>query len=212
MSTIRCYDKDGSIIDELYQWDKNVKVTISDIDTSNVSELHFCNRKSEVALRVAADKTGNSISAYIPRDLLCQPESIVIFICESLSDGEIRTTHVCRIPIHPRPKASDSYYEDDTQDGEGGSGGSSDFEPDSGPASIDGAVMYNSVQVLTEEQKVIARGNIGAASDSDVMDVSIYDPRGMAQDIFAYIDGRVGTAVEEVIAALPIYRGEVVTE
>ena len=191
MSTIRCYDSNGAIIGELYQWDKNVRVTISGIDTTNVSELHFCNRKSEVAIRVAVTKSGSSITANIPNTLLCDPESIIIFICEVLSDGETRTTHVCRISVHPRPKASDTYYDNDQEpDGEG-SNTPSVPNPDGGVVSLNGVVMYDSVQTLSEEQKEIARSNIGAASDIDAMIISIYDPQGKRTDIFEYVDNRV---------------------
>lgn len=191
MSTIRCYDSNGAIIGELYQWDKNVRVTISGIDVTNVSELHFCNRRSETAIRVAATKSGNSITANIPNILLCEPESIIIFICEALSNNETRTTHVCRISIHPRPKASSSYYDNDQ--GSDGEGSDSPSTPgsDGGVVILDGTVRYDFVQTLSEEQKEIARSNIGAVSRNDSMTVSVYDPRGMRTDIFKYVDEKL---------------------
>lgn len=113
--SINCYDSDGNILKELYQWDANQSITITGVTTAPIPVLHFCNRKSEVALVVTPTLSGESIVANIPNILLQQAETIICYIYQDSDMNGYRTTHALYIPVIPRPMPDDYEYEDDEE-------------------------------------------------------------------------------------------------
>lgn len=110
MSKIICYDSDGTVLKNLYQWDINRQITVTGIDVSSAVEFHFSNRFSSAALIVNVAISGENVIANIPNILLQQAETICLCIY-CTSDNISKTTHVIEIPVYPRKKPDDYAYE-----------------------------------------------------------------------------------------------------
>lgn len=143
----------------LYQWDTGRKVKIASPNCINVDEVHFTNDMQD-ALVVEPKSADNVYYAEIPNILLQDKRRIKVYVVTRTETGE--QTVCCRgLTVNPRQKPADYIYTEtelkrwESLDErikaleEGGVGGSAD------------AVLYTE-QELTEEQKAVARENIGA--------------------------------------------------
>ena len=109
-----CLDSRGRSIYNLTQWDINQKLIIEDEYSVNgkAPTVHFCNKKSTVALGVKSTVTDGKIIADIPNKLLEEPYNIIayIFVVEDGNSG--KTVETINIPVRPKPKPSDYEYTD----------------------------------------------------------------------------------------------------
>lgn len=99
---------DNIQVEKLYQWDTYQQLNISGIDFGSVApEIHFCNKKSEVALAVSGTLNGNgSVTVSIPNSLLTEPYDIAAYLyLKTATSGN--TIKCIVIPITARPKPSD---------------------------------------------------------------------------------------------------------
>lgn len=112
VSNLICYDADGALLKELYQWDCNQELHISGLATSPVPSIHFCNRLMDKAMVVSATVSDGKIVANIPNILLTQAETIYAFVYNATGDDGHRTTYTIRIPVYPRQIPEDYTMED----------------------------------------------------------------------------------------------------
>lgn len=102
MADIVCYTQSGALLENLYQWDTNVKIKITGFEYDVLPEFHFCNRLSKEAVSVIPSTTGGALVATVPDSLLRQPEVLIVYICH-----DSRTIEIVRIPVLPRVKPAD---------------------------------------------------------------------------------------------------------
>ena len=110
MNIIKYYDNQMNPIDKLFQWDSGVTIELQGINTTDVLEIHFCNRLSKEALRVPVTITGNTLTTQIPNVLLTQAETIIGYTNVVPSASSSVTKEVFYIPVVVRPKPSDYQY------------------------------------------------------------------------------------------------------
>ena len=112
MSTIKCVDSDGRLVRRLFQWDKNISVTISGVGDVNEPVFHLSNQESETAVVVTPTVSGDSLTVKIPNMFLQAGLSIIAYLYTKTQDGGYRTVHVFYIPVAPRQKPDDYEFED----------------------------------------------------------------------------------------------------
>lgn len=92
--------------DPLYQWDMNQSLEVVCDNLTEAPEIHFCNKKSEVALVDKTTLTSYGFRCVIPNELLTEPYDIIAYVyIERNSEGN--TVGVINIPINARPKPED---------------------------------------------------------------------------------------------------------
>lgn len=118
MDNLLFYNSEEKTLGYLYQWDINQEIIMESPDISKISEIHFCNKYSKEAQKVApttVDVNEGAVprkSVKIPNNLLQQPETIFAFLCEQYGEGAFRTVHTLIIPVIPKTKPQDYYYTD----------------------------------------------------------------------------------------------------
>lgn len=176
MSDIICYDKDGNVIENLRQWDVDIAVTLDNIATNPLPEVHFCNRYSAGTIVKTPTIVDGRLRVCIPDALLKEHEVIIGYI---YIDG--RTVDAIRLPVYPRPRPAGPDYFVDTSNG---TATSSDIL--SGKIayvkgdSIEGSIPLLGTQTITpgtSNQKVSAgnylSGDLIVYGDSDLVAANI---------------------------------------
>ena len=102
MSNITCYDSDGNLLKELYQWDRGQIIKVRGLDTSTYVVFHFCNINSDTTIEVEPTVSDSDFVAEIPDSLLTQPGSLIIYLYKNISGDSYRTFHTIHIPVIAR--------------------------------------------------------------------------------------------------------------
>ncbi len=97
----------------LYQYDKDIILTLSGLDTSSVPEIHFANASTGMALVRQATLEDDLISVNIPNALLQTSENLKVYVCYYNEDGEYETKYKFALKINAREKPEDYTIEDD---------------------------------------------------------------------------------------------------
>ncbi len=117
MQEISIYDKNGNILTELVQWDKNVYIKIKKNDIEKSNRIHFFNCNSKEAMVVEARVEDGFLSAPVPNDILMEPHTIAGYVWLGEEDGtkyeneEHKSAYCFKIIVRKRPKPSDYVYE-----------------------------------------------------------------------------------------------------
>lgn len=105
-------------LDRLHQWDANRKVRVvgAHIQQGATVYFHFSNRRMQNAYVVLAEQsTVDDIVGYIadiPNQILMMPDTIYLYVYESVGEGDERlTTDLIQIPVIPRQKPDDYVFE-----------------------------------------------------------------------------------------------------
>ena len=111
MLSLLCYDNEGKLLQNLYQWDTNVTVVVSGMNNRDVNTIkfHFANDKSSVAYVVTPEARETGFAAMIPNSLLTMPDIMSLYVYETNED-ESRTVSEIRIPVIPRHKPANVEY------------------------------------------------------------------------------------------------------
>lgn len=112
MANLTCYGSDGLPLERLTQWDMGQELVVKGADTSIAPMVHFCNRRSEVALPVQSTISGNSITAKIPNILLQTGLPVIAHMYYHESSTQAKTLYSIVIPVDPRPMPSDYEYKE----------------------------------------------------------------------------------------------------
>lgn len=108
--SIKCFNSDGSLVKNYYQWDMNRKITITGVEGESAPELHFCNISSDTALVVEPTAVDNGYTAEVPNILLQEAKPLFIYLYLSTNEKEEKTLQTIQIPVYPRKKPSDYVY------------------------------------------------------------------------------------------------------
>lgn len=117
MMGVTCYNSDGTPLNYLTQWDKNITLVLKGIETSFNPVIHFSNRLSKKAIIVSPTVGDDFISAEIPNVLLEYKLPVTVRVYYTYEDGSSRTKYTKFINVVPKAKP-DNYGSVDS----GGSG------------------------------------------------------------------------------------------
>lgn len=113
---IICYKSDGSVLQAMYQWDKNRTIKFGGfaIVDGFSYKVHFCNRNSTTAYAVVPTITDDLLIAQVPADLLEKHDVIAAFIyATNTTTNEMNVIGAASIPVIPRSKPYGYIYEHD---------------------------------------------------------------------------------------------------
>ena len=103
MINVDFIDSSEVTTERIYQWDIGRKLKISNIGSAVAPVVHFCNKKSENALAVESNISGDYYIASIPNTLLQEEYDIIAYIYVG-SEEEAKTIKVVHIPVSKRLK------------------------------------------------------------------------------------------------------------
>lgn len=118
MAGITCYNIDGTPLSHLTQWDKNIVLVLKGAETSPEPEIHFSNKRSQTAIIVDPEISGDSISVEVPNVLLEDGYPLTVRIYYTYDDGSSRTRYTKFINVQPKARPDD--YVGTDPDGDGG--------------------------------------------------------------------------------------------
>ena len=110
MSKITCFDAAGNVIRQLYQWDRDVTLVMSDVEqyiVDNNVTVHFANKMTEIAYVVQPTVDGTTVSAAIPNALLQRADTINAYLYTNDGNGEKRTRKTVQLHVSARPMPED---------------------------------------------------------------------------------------------------------
>lgn len=108
MPGITCYNSDGTPLSYLTQWDKNITLSICDVeDLSTPFYFHFSNSNSGTAIPVEPDIEDGKVSAQIPNVLLEANLPITVHLYYVDEDGPCRTKYTIIINVISRVEPED---------------------------------------------------------------------------------------------------------
>lgn len=151
MTGVTCYNSDGTPLNYLTQWDKNITLVLKGVETSFDPVIHFSNRLSKKALIVNPVIGDDFISAEIPNVLLEHKLPVSVRVYYTYEDGSSRTKYTKFINVIPKPKPSNFMGSDNGGAGSGGGyvaqsappGDTSALWIDTGDNSVDGTVLQS---------------------------------------------------------------------
>lgn len=106
---MQCFNANGDTLRFLYQWDKNVEITIKDVAVNPPPVFQFANRHTRTSINAQSTVRGKDLAVTIPNELLEYPEAIFAYICRSSGDS-VRTLGSIHIPVYTRVRPGDSEH------------------------------------------------------------------------------------------------------
>lgn len=110
-TSVTCYDRNGSPLEELVQWDINVTIQVGGADTTSAPNFHFCQKGRDMAYVVPSTVKSGKLEATIPNLLLQSKYPLVVFLYYTVA-GEQRSKYEFQIPIIPRDMPMEYAYEE----------------------------------------------------------------------------------------------------
>lgn len=112
MQEITVFDINGNSITNLVQWDKDVKIHVTEDEIDDAYNVHFFNQNNiDVAMVVESTYQENTLSATVPNDLLSEPYPITGYIYIE-KNNEHKSVYCFRIIVRKRPKPASYIYSD----------------------------------------------------------------------------------------------------
>ena len=110
MRDIVIYKPDGTQLNSVAQWDRDIYLTVRESDITSAYKLHFFNSESELAYVVESTYSSGILTAKIPNVLVMQPFEIVGYVYDEGENGSGQSLVRFRINIISRPMPSDAIY------------------------------------------------------------------------------------------------------
>ena len=108
-ANLNCYG--NYTTDNVYQWDQNHTLRITGANIDDISAVHFCNKKCDMATVVNATKIENYIEVPIPNALLQEPYNIIAYV-HAYNDNHAKTIEIINIPLIKRLKPDEYEFID----------------------------------------------------------------------------------------------------
>ena len=105
MQEINIYDSEGNIIYDLVQWDKDVKIYITEPEIDKAYNVHFFNRNNNEAMVVQSTYENGTLCSIVPNDILTEdlPINGYVFIDKN---GEYKSLYYLKYFYSEKSKAS----------------------------------------------------------------------------------------------------------
>jgi len=112
------YDKNGDLLERLYQWDLDRVVAVSNVTAWSGATvfIQFGNRKVDETIIVEPTLSDGKYIANIPNSLLSYAENLNVYISQRTQSGETLVIDEIRIPVVPKNMPSDYIYVPNTED------------------------------------------------------------------------------------------------
>ena len=110
MKDIIVYKLDGTILNSIAQWDRDVYICVKESNITSPYKLHFFNSESELAYVVESTYDGGTLIAKIPNVLVMQPFEIIGYVYDENASGGGQSLVRFSINVVPRPMPSDAIY------------------------------------------------------------------------------------------------------
>ena len=114
MSANKCFDSDGRLLKRLYQWDKNISVTITGVGEVIEPVFHMYNPESDSATVVTPTISGDSLIVQIPEFYLRTGSPVLAYLYTKTRDGGHRSIHTFYFPVMRRHRPDDYEFDDTT--------------------------------------------------------------------------------------------------
>ena len=111
MQEINIYDSEGNIIYDLVQWDKDVKIYITEPEIDKAYNVHFFNRNNNEAMVVQSTYENGTLCSIVPNDILTEELPINGYVVIE-KNGEYKSLYCFRILVRKRAKPADYVYSD----------------------------------------------------------------------------------------------------
>ena len=111
MQEINIYDSEGNIIYDLVQWDKDVKIYITEPEIDKAYNVHFFNRNNNEAMVVQSTYENGTLCSIVPNDILTEELPINGYVVIE-KNGEYKSLYCFRILVRKRAKPADYIYSD----------------------------------------------------------------------------------------------------
>ena len=111
MNNIEIYDMNDNKLLNMFQWDSNQVLKITNIDNTENLMVHFWNKLSPTAYVVAPTVVDeHTITVAVPNILLQHAETIMVYLYATTGTESYKTTDDIKIPVKARPVPSDYEY------------------------------------------------------------------------------------------------------
>lgn len=97
----------------LTQWDKGRKLQITLPSLPASFEVHFANKRAEIAYVVKGTASGGVATVSVPNIVLMNSADVVAWVYDSQSDATGETIATINLPLARRTKPADYYYTED---------------------------------------------------------------------------------------------------
>lgn len=111
IQNVRAFDINGSYLDVLVQWDRDVYVYIEDETITTGYPAHWCHHGDAEALVTTSTYADGKLKIKCPNILLREPKAIYLYIYVPI-DGGNRSIYRVRFNVIERPKPGDIVYID----------------------------------------------------------------------------------------------------
>lgn len=109
---LNCYG--NYTTDSVYQWDLNQTLTITGSNVDEITAIHFCNKKSDLAIVVNVARDSEGVSAPIPNALLEVPYDVIAYV-HTVNANHSKTIEIVNIPVIARVKPDDYVFEENIE-------------------------------------------------------------------------------------------------
>ncbi len=106
--TIELYNSQGELVEYLYQWDRDLELTVKNNSGYKISEIHFSNLLSRQAIVLEPYDNGTKVK--VPNLLLTKIHAITVHFCVFTDETGFETVFEYIIPIRPRQKPEEYVY------------------------------------------------------------------------------------------------------
>ncbi len=105
---IELYNKQGELVEYLYQWDRDIELTIKNNTNHTISEIHFSNLLTDCTAVCIPHENGTKVN--VPNVFLTKIHALTLHFCYYNENGGFETFFEYIIPIRPRQKPEDYIY------------------------------------------------------------------------------------------------------
>lgn len=118
MAKYTLYDKNGDMLNRIYQWDADRVVVVSGVTAWDGATVffQFGNRKVDETIIVMPTESEGRYTCDIPNELLAYAENLNIYISQETATGETLVIDEVRVPVVPKSMPSNYIYEPNTED------------------------------------------------------------------------------------------------
>ena len=111
MAIINCYDVNGDAIRFLTQWDHDISIRVTGVETSPIPEFRFSNKHSKKSKCISGAVVGDGVKATIPNGFLQEALPICVQLFYTYPSGDAKTEHTFVIPVKPASMPDGAVYE-----------------------------------------------------------------------------------------------------
>jgi hypothetical protein len=120
LQKINCYDKNGTTLNHLVQWDKNQVIYADNLINDAVPKIHFAHSKHLDVSKLYKDTVSVSdgkLAITIPNDMIVESGKLFVYLyyTSTVSSDPGTTEYVIELIIKAKPEPDEYIYEDNVE-------------------------------------------------------------------------------------------------